>query len=318
MEPWMLPGMAELQAGQYKVDPAKAEARLRTWFDSDFAHRQGSIALAGISGDRVIAMQTYSAWPYVRNGRSYRSLQSGATLVHPDFRGRKIFQRLLREGNRLATANGHDFLVGFPVPMSLGGFVKDGWTNHGPLRWWTRALRPLALLQRKAPTSTLELPRCPGETFYPESVAPTEGRGGMFSLTDEPDFFQWRYSHRAEDFRYFRHSRGTHSVHMILKPSTQHGFKEILIGKVRSRRGSSAFVGQALLRLGWTAYRNGAAAISTALLNPEPTTLAALILAGFLPGKATAPLIVKPLHEMPDVTNKKFWRGTCLEDIDTW
>jgi len=210
MEPWMLPGMAELQAGQYKVDPAKAEARLRTWFDSEFAHRRGSIALAGISGDRVIAMQTYSAWPYVRNGRSYRSLQSGATLVHPDFRGRKIFQRLLREGNRLATANGHDFLVGFPVPMSLGGFVKDGWTNHGPLRWWTRPLRPLALLQRKAPTSTLELPRCPGDNFCTESVAPTEGRGGMFSLTDELDFLQWRYSHRAEDFRCFRHSRSPH------------------------------------------------------------------------------------------------------------
>jgi len=318
MQPWMIRGMAELQALQYKVDPEKAESRLRRWFDSDFAHRRGSIALAGVAGERVIAMQTYSAWPYVRNGVSYRSLQSGATLVHPDFRGRKIFQRLLLEGNRLAIENGHDFFVGFPVPMSLGGFVKDGWTNLGSLRWWTRPLRPFALMRRSAASVALQPPPCPGKNLSIARLATIGTDDDAFSLSNDLDFLSWRYADRPADFGHYSFSSRNRSVDIILKSTSKHGFREILAGQMRHRNASPAFVARALLALAWAAYRNGAAAVSTALLNPRPTTLTAMLLAGFVPGKSTAPLIVKPLRPMPEVTSKQLWRGTCLEDIDTW
>lgn len=318
MQPWMIPGMAQLQALEYKVDPASAEARIRNWFDSDFSRRRGSIVLVGVSEGRVIALQTYTPWPYVRDGRVYRTLQSGATLVHPDFRGRKIFQRMLVEGNRIATERGDDFFVGFPVPMSYGGFIKDKWIDLGRLRWWIRPLRPFALARRSGPRTAPPRALRVGEALSPARLASFGARGAGFQLTREIDFFEWRYWGRATDVRYFERSVGSGRVGMAVKRTAEHGFDEVVVGKIRSESASAAVVAGVLLALAWAAFREGAAALSTALLDPLPSTWTALALAGFIPAKPTAALIVRPLRDLPEVTDRALWRDTCIEDMDTW
>ena len=195
MQPWMIPGMAQLQSLEYKVDPSAAEAKIRNWFDSDYSHRRGSIVLVGVAGERVIAVQSYSPWPYALRGRSYRSLQSGATLVHADFRGRKIFQRMLVEGNRIATSRGDDFFMGFPVDARYPGFIKDKWLDLGRLRWWIKPLRPLALAARgrinrstSHNTNTLRT----GEALATDQLASFPPEDARFELMPDKEFLEWR------------------------------------------------------------------------------------------------------------------------------
>lgn len=318
MKPWMLHGMAELRVLEYGGDVEAIKARLRHLFDSEFSHRNGTIALVALSGKRVVGMQTYSPWPYLRDGTRYVSLQSGATLVHPAFRGRKLFQQMLAEGTGLAMSKGVDFLMGFPVPMSYRGFMRDGWRDMGRLRWWTRPIHPLTLLRQRRNSGAKATELVLGERLQPERLGRFPAVASRFCLADTVDFLQWRYAEESRRPRYFECTSGTHRAGFTVRASSSHGYSEALIGKIRTDDGGVLFTTRALGALCRACSYGGITAVSTAVVNPSAATRAALLLGGFIPAKVGTPLIVKELHTAPEVLEKALWRDIFLEDVDTW
>jgi hypothetical protein len=65
----------------------------------------------------------------VTNGSARSS--PGARFVSPEYRGRQIFARLLNFLSQIRDRPQVDFLMGFPVEMSYGSFLRNGW--HNPL-----------------------------------------------------------------------------------------------------------------------------------------------------------------------------------------
>lgn len=318
MEPWMLRGMAELRMLEYGGELDAIEARLRHLFDSDFSHRSGTIALVGLSGQDVVGMQTYSPWPYQYDGRRYVSLQSGATLVHPAFRGKRLFQRMLMQGTALARTRGVDFFMGFPVPMSYPGFLKDGWRDMGKLRWWTRPLHPLALLRQRRQGGATATATTLGEPLQPDRLGTFPAAAGRFTLADAPEFLRWRYADESRRPRYFEFRTVTRCVGFTIRTSTSHGYSEVLVGKIRSDDRSVPFTVRALGALCRVCSDKGITAVSAALVNPSLATRAALLLSGFIPANLGTPLIVKALRAAPEVVDKHLWHDVSLEDVDTW
>jgi len=145
----MLSDVAALYIQQYGGSKDKVTDFLRHRFFSEYPLKNGAIALTTITGNKVIGMQTYVPWPYLRNGQVFKSLQSGASLVHPDFRGRKLFQHMLSEGSRLAIVQNYDFFIGFPVQMSYRGLIKDQWIDMGQPRWWIKPLSIHRILRQR-------------------------------------------------------------------------------------------------------------------------------------------------------------------------
>lgn len=320
MEPWMIPGMAELHVLQYGGDLNQEVAKFTHRFASPFSRNRGAIVLVGLSGERVVAMQTYTPWPYRVGGQSFRSLQSGATLVHLDFRGRKLFQRMLAEGTRIATDQGDDFFMGFPVQMSYGGFIKDNWSDMGRLRWWTKPLRPVRLVTQRLKRQFSSGPLTIGEVVTPEALRSHLATRDGFTLSNEDDFLQWRYGNsESGKYRLIRYSKGDKQVGFVVKANQSHGFHELLVGEIRSNEWSSVFLAKGLADLCREARLNPEiAGISLAVLSPQQPLQTALLLNGFIPNKFTAPLIIKPLLQNPGLTEPERWRGTNLEHIDAW
>ena len=320
-QPGMVPGMVEMFLFEYGGDRYQIEAKVRHRFDSEAVRLREGINLLGLAGERVVAMQAFTPWPYCRPGQPYSSLQSGNSLVHPDFRGRRIFLRMLAEGNRIASAKGMDFFMGFPGEESYGAFIRDKWIDLGRLRFWTRPVNPAeAFRQRRkkyVPTHSLDI----AQPLTVESLATgTQDVAAGFRLSQERHFLEWRYSsERNENYRYFQYARLGQKVSFVLRLNSSRGLREVWIGQIRKHACTTFFLASALRALSREVRRDPSiAALSLAMLSPLPSTCLALGMAGFIPNQLAPPLIVKPLKAIPGLIDRSQWRETCLEDIDVW
>jgi GNAT superfamily N-acetyltransferase len=315
----MLRGIAELNHATYGSDVDQDEEYFRLRFDSAYA-RERAIVLVALSGDRPVGLQTYSPWPYARDGQTYASLQSGATVVHPDSRRRGLFSRLLGEGNEIAQQRSVDFFTGFPGPMSHRGLLKDGWSELSGMRWWVRPLRPLLVArQRRAP----DVPDHPLEIGEPLSLASRPGTTrdgpGQIVMTNEPEFLRWRFPGRtSETYREFVHESGAHRVAFTLKLQTSHGVREAVIGSIRADVPDRRLWRAALAALAREARRDRELAMISFLLPDRRSPYTGLLLsAGYVPGATSVPFLVKAFSDDPAVLDPRSWHVSA-EDIDTW
>ena len=320
-QPGMIPAMVEMFLLQYGGERYQVEANLRHRFDSDAVRLREGINLVALAGERVVATQAFTPWPYCRAGQTYSSLQSGNSLVHPGFRGRRIFQRMLAEGNKIASAKGMDFFMGFPGQESYRAFISDKWIDLGRLRWWTRLVNPVEAFRQRRKR---HVPTHPLDIAQPLEVEPlatgAQDVGAGFRVSQERDFLGWRYSSRRnENYRYFQYARLGQKVSFVLRLDSSRGVREVWIGQIRKRACSTFFLASALRALSREVRRDRCiAALSLAMLSPLPSTRLALAMAGFIPNAPAPPLIVKPHKAIEGLIDGSQWRETCLEDIDVW
>ena len=320
-QPGMTLGMVEMFLLEYGGDRSQVEAKLRHRFDSEAVRLREGINLVGLAGERVVAMQAFTPWRYCRAGQSYNSFQSGNSLVHPDFRGRGIFLRMLEEGNKIASAKGMDFFMGFPGQESYGAFIRDKWIDLGWLRLWTRPVNPAeAFHQRRkryVPNHSLDI----AQPLNVESLTTrTQDVGGGFRLSEERHFLAWRYSLECiENYRYFQYAGLGQEVSFVLRLNSSRGVREVWIGQIRKHACSTFFLANALRALSREVRRDTrVAALSLAMLSPLRSTCLALAMAGFIPNERVAPLLVKPHKAIEGLPDRSQWRETCLEDVDVW
>ena len=141
----MIEQVAQMFENQYGIKASEFEKLMLDFYEHPF-QKDKCIRVVANEGDKIIGFQSFFYWPYLKNGKIYNSYQSGNSLVHPDYRGKGIFQSLLKNIEENSKSKGVDFLTGFPVEASYKSFIKTGWNNLLNLNWFVKIVNPLGFL----------------------------------------------------------------------------------------------------------------------------------------------------------------------------
>lgn len=312
---WMFDQVIDMIVEQYGRD-RDAEAELfRRFYEAPF-QRDDGIRLVALDGDRVCGFQSYFYWPYMFAGQRLRSFQSGNSLVSADYRGRRIFSRLLNFLEELEDHPQIDLLMGFPVQMSYGSFIRNGWDNPLDLSWYVRPVHPLSALGGR------ELG--PGDWNFdrePESVEVVYP-AGTFALSKEEDFSQWRRSYPSlnAEHLYFHHGEGDKTIRFTLKPNRRGRVQELIIGDIVRNSEDPALLVNGVRELVRAARgQRGLTALSVALnrKSADAKLERTFKRRGFFRIRNEIYFIVKPVKQMAEAVDPARWQ-LFRSDIDTW
>ncbi len=104
------------------------------WNKKHFESPRGhTIFIGAFDGDRLAGFNGFMPAEYISNGSVYSAAQSCESAVHPDYRGRGIFSKLILKGHEVLRDRGFDLIFGYPNKNSLPGFLKLKWIEVGSL-----------------------------------------------------------------------------------------------------------------------------------------------------------------------------------------
>lgn len=86
---------------------------------------------------------------WLGNNKKVKTAQHCDTMVHPDYQGRGIFNRMGQFAIRYLKDNGYALSYGFPGPMSRPGFVKQGYRIVAETENMFRVAHPQKILSCK-------------------------------------------------------------------------------------------------------------------------------------------------------------------------
>ena len=314
-EDWMFDQVIDMIVAQYGRERDGEVELFRRFYEAPFQRNVG-IRLAALDGERVCGFQSYFYWPYVYQGEKLRSFQSGNSLVSPDYRGRRIFARLL---NFLAETEDRpeiDFLMGFPTEMSYESFIRNGWDNPLDLSWYIRPINPLSIIGAEVPE--------PVDWLFKrtaESVDPLYPRWA-FALSKDDDFVEWRRSCPAQgsEHLYFHHREGSNSIRFELKPNRRGRIQELVIGDIVRDSEDPMLLKNGLQQLVRAARSHrflSALSIPINRGSADRTLEKALRRRAFLRINKKINFIVKPIGAVAESTDPAHWQ-LYRSDIDTW
>ena len=314
-EDWMFEQVIDMVVEQYGRDREGESELFRKFYEAPFQLDSG-IRLVALDGERVCGFQSYFYWPYMFSGQKLRSFQSGNSLVSPDYRGRRIFSRLLNFLHELEDPPQIDFLMGFPVQMSYGSFIRNGWDNPFDLSWYARPIHPQSVLSaREISTSDWHFDREPEpvEAVYPQ---------GVFALSKEEGFSEWRRSYPSLNSThfYFHYSQENKTVRFELKPNRRGRIQELMIGDIVRDSEDPALLVNGVRELVRAARGHRGLTILTVALNRDSSNnafLRSFRRRGFFRLRNKIYFIVKPVREMPEAVDPACWQ-LYRADIDTW
>lgn len=190
-EDWMRPQVIQMFVQEYGVKFGEFEQLFIHFYESDF-QRDRSIRIVAVEGDKVGGFQSFFYWPLSKNNVIIPAWQSGNSLVHPDFRGKGLFAKMLDHIHRPESGFDAEFLTGFPVEMSYNSFIRNKWNNLFNLQWYVKPASPLLSLMRYGST-----------VIHPDYENATHGD---FSTDDEilrvsqtTDFDRYRSGYQSGD-----------------------------------------------------------------------------------------------------------------------
>jgi len=193
------------------LDPDFPETRFR-WLHAEGPWGPSRLAVCEANGRLVGG---YAVTPR-RGERDGRELWLGRDLdpvVHPDWRGRGLFGRLLEHAaaEPLPVALHYNFAN----PASAPGFRRHGWRDAGPIRdaaWQTSVTRPLSMElplwlagrlrpRRRSPVRELDRPAVERLLAAPP---PPPAAPGRVRVVRSADYLAWRYlRHPWRTYRWF-------------------------------------------------------------------------------------------------------------------
>jgi hypothetical protein len=315
-ENWMFDQIITMFVDQYGSDRHRQTDLFRQFYEAPFQREQG-IRLVAIDGETVCGFQSYFYWPYVYQGRTLRTFQSGNSLVAPAYRGRQIFARLLNYLNCLSPAERPQIecLMGFPVEMSYGSFLRNQWSNPLDLHWYIRPIHPLSIVRPYTPLAQdwhFETP-APVDPYYPDS---------QIVLSKDQAFVEWRRTSRAEPagYLYQNHADSRGRVRFELKANRRGRINELVLGDVVRSSPDPQLLVAALRTLIRSAGSHPFVTMLSVALNDQSSDrgmLRALRRNGFFKVNRSIHFIAKSIGNFPESTMPDRW--TLLRsDIDTW
>lgn len=309
----MAPQVIALLAEQWQR-PLDGEKQLFHQFFDHPLQRARGVRLVALDGQSVCGFQSYAYWPYQWEGETLHTLQSGGSVVSPDYRGKGIFARLLSFPWHINRRPAVSFLTGFPIGASYGSLLRNQWANPLNLSWYVRVLHPFSVLRTAKPRP---IP-------HPFETAPVgtdwSQAPGVFSLSRDPAFVEWRASYAPRPYWYFHFQEGGRTIRYQLKPNRRGRVSELIIGDVARESPDPGLLTTSLEALVRAAKQDPSFTILSIAINDrcaDASLQRSLAACGFRPIRRRIFFAVKALSGEAPVMEAKNW-FLLRSDIDTW
>jgi hypothetical protein len=310
----MLGQVVEMFQTEYGRDPETEQQAFLSFYEHPFQREYG-IRLAAVDGERVCGFQSFFSWPYVYQGRQLNVLQSGRSLVSPQYRGQRIFARLLNFLWGSDEQPDVDFLMGFPIEMSFGSLRRNGWSNPLDLVWYGGLIHPLSAVRAHLPRDTdfrFDRNLEEVEAYYPDN---------SFALSRDPAFMDWRRGVRTGDaYYYFLHQQAGEKVRFELKPNRRGRINELILGDIVRDSGNPSLLHAGLRELVRAVRGHRFVTLLSIATNPVTTDVGlaeGLKKCGFIRLRPRIHFLVKQVGDVPACEDPKSW-WLLRSDIDTW
>lgn len=229
----------ELFINEYGVEHIGINGEFFEKFYNSYYQKDKAIALVAMCGQEVCGFQAFFYWPFTLNGRTINSYQSGNSLVSPKFRGRGIFGKLLSHIESEEYKEKVDFVIGFPVEMSYGSFIRMKWSNPLDLQWFVKIINPASIFNKK----NINIQ---DYGFTTNNISVNEYvKQDCYILSGDSDFVEWRRSvrsHREQQVYYFYYRENDSIFKAELKLKIRGRIKELIIGGISTNIDDEQFL----------------------------------------------------------------------------
>lgn len=324
----MMDQIVDINVEQYHKDPKEIRKTFQKITGTHDIGEKG-IAIVAVEGSSVVGVQTYRYWPYLYKKKKYYSLQSGGTLVKSSHRGQGLFMKMLSRGNELLEKKGVDFVMGFPVAMSYGGFIKDGWVNLCSPRWYIKLIRPVQLAQQIRKKNTFKHNKndinlcfenkCDCTSFFKRYSSESS-----IVLSTSNEFLKYRYDEEnTKKYVFWSYQESEAKVYIICKISWSHGYQELIVGDILCNLDNFYFLFRAFSKfISDVKIKTEVSAVSMIIGGNNFMKFFHLISSfQFIPLPNKIKFILKniglPDDEYCKILNKMNW-SILAADLDTW
>lgn len=308
-QPWMRSQIVALFAMEYGVSAEEFEHTFVAFYEHTFQQGHG-VRIVALEGEKVGGFQSFFFWPVTGPNGRLRVLQSGNSLVHPDFRGKGLFGKMLDYIEQPESGVAYDFLIGFPVEMSYGSFMRKKWLNPFDLQWYVLPLRPVRALL-SAPEKGLQ--EAFGKRMPMNASVPANG----YAIEQSEAFDAYRFAFQNDTLYRYTYKSGQQWMTFELKLQRRKKIlTELVIGKMSSSDKDATWVREALRQLIKHVNRHTSISMLSVAVNPLATSLNEGVRgAGFRSIQRSIHFIAKG-HGLESMDWSQWWvfRG----DIDTW
>jgi len=142
-KPWMHDQIINLFVAQYNVGFDEFATKFKEFYFHPYQQNK-AIMLVALEGETVAGFQSFFHWPMEFEKKRLNVYQSGNSIINPDFRGQRLFNKLLQQIHLGEQYDSIDFLMGFPVVASYKSFIRDEWLNPFDLEWYVKIINPVA------------------------------------------------------------------------------------------------------------------------------------------------------------------------------
>jgi len=309
---WMKQEVSKMFNKQYGVSEQTFSSLMDDFYDHPY-QKDKCIRIAAIEKKVIIGFQSFFHWPYTLNNKIFNSFQSGNSLVHPEHRGKGIFQKLLNYfDSELQKKLDVDFLIGFPVEESKNSFIRNNWKNILNLNWYIKLCNPARILfsvNEKKINNKFSLEH----VFINESAR-------TLRLIKSPEFIHWRksYSSTTKYFNYEYFENSNKMCFQLKLNKRKHFIKELVIGDMQCNNYDEKFIYQGIHQLNKIAFSAGITFMSVALNKASSDGFAKIFnKVGFKETNRNINFIIKNFISLSELTNHECWT-LYRSDIDTW
>jgi len=307
-EDWMRPQVISLFDNEYQTGEENFDLVFGNFYEHSF-QRERCIRIVALDGDKVAGFQSFFYWPISVGERILESYQSGNSLVHPDYRGRGIFAKLLNFITDENSGFNCELLIGFPVEASYNSFIRNQWKNPLNLHWQVKILQPIRSLFANTPKKLSAHFGTRISLDHPVS-------NDLISVSQNKLFDDYRFSYqKGEYYRYITKNAGTFfEMKFQIRRKI---IKELIIGKIIPGNLSTDSIIRDFAELEREIRRCNAVSVLSVAVNPNIEPLrAALVHCKYRELENKIYFICKGELSglMEDVKRGWFFRG----DIDTW
>jgi hypothetical protein len=309
-EDWMRPQVVALFDLEYATGEAQFETLFGQFSEQEF-QRTRCIRIVALDGQQVAGFQSFFYWPVVIDGKEVQSYQSGNSLVHPNYRGKGLFGRMLNYIHEPESGFNADLLIGFPVEASYNSFIRNGWKNPFNLQWYIKPLNPFRSFFSN-PEKQLR------KAWGDRSKDDFKGDLSAVYVAQRIDFDTYRFAYETGDFyRFTFESKGKKAYFEMKAQRRKRIIRELVIGKFLVTHSDADFMLQALRALTREVKRSANFTLLSFAVNNQSADLLRLVsAAGMRPIEKRIYFIAKG----PLADSVKDWSCWWMfrSDIDTW
>lgn len=309
-EDWMRPQVVALFDLEYSTGAAQFDTLFGQFYEQEFQSKE-CIRIVAVDGERVAGFQSFFYWPVVIDGKEVRSYQSGNSLVHPDYRGKGLFGKMLNYIHQPESGFHAELLIGFPVEASYNSFMRNGWKNPFNLQWYIKPLNPILSLFSNPEK---QLRKAMGDR-RPEDLSASST---LVYVAQRADFDTYRFGYETGQFYRFTFEKNGKKAFFELKAQRRKRvIRELVVGKFLTTHNEEEFIQHALHRLvAEVKQKANFTLISFAVNSTSESLKNVLARLGFRPIDKKIYFIAKgPLADaVKDWSNWWMFRS----DIDTW